>query len=189
MLTLNLYRFFASVSILTPIVNALPTNDCPILGTVFPTGFDLANTDTFSKATKSFPQIIEQLFESGAVNKSETSFVIDVFSSVTNSSIYHYYHSPPLNDEFLTAGELNDDTIFRVGSVSKLFTAYAILAQAGLDVLREPVTNYLPELAGNNRETPLRKIIWEDITVGALAAHQAGTGGFRKFGSLLEDFC
>jgi hypothetical protein len=186
---LNLYLFLASTLMLISIVNSLPTNDCPILGPVFPSGFDLADTNTFSKATKSFPQIIEELFESRAVNKTETSFVIDVFSSVTNSSIYHYYHSPPLNDEFLTAGELNDDTIVRVGSVSKLFTVYGILAQAGLDVFRDPVTKYLPELAGNSRDTPLKKIIWDDITVGALAAHQAGTGGFRKFCRLPEGFC
>jgi hypothetical protein len=186
---LNLYLFFASTLILISIVNSLPTNDCPILGSVFPAGFDLADTNTFSKATESFPKTIEELFESGAVNKSETSFVIDVFSSVTNSSIYHYYHSPPLNEEFLTAGELDDDTIFRVGSVSKLFTVYSVLAQAGLDVFGDPVTKYLPELAGNSRDTPLKKIIWEDITVGALAAHQAGTGGFRKFNSLPKNFC
>lgn len=178
MIKLNLV--FCILFALSPIVNALPTADVPILGSTFPSDFDLTQTDAFLEGTESFPQLIEELFASGAVNESETSFAIDVFSSVTNTSIYHYYHSGSVNEEYLTAGELNDDTIFRVGSVSKLYTIYAILAQAGLDILRDPVTKYLPELSGNSRDAPLTKIIWEDITVGALAAHQAGTGGFRK---------
>ena len=43
------------------------------------------------------------------------------------------------------------------------------------------MTRYIPELAGNSREDVLTKIIWEDITVDALASQQAGAGGVRKF--------
>ena len=75
---------------------------------------------------------------------------------------------------------LNDDTIYRIGSVSKLYTVYAILANAGMGVLDHPVTRYLPELAGNSGSDPLQRISWEDVTVGALASQLGGTRGFRE---------
>jgi hypothetical protein len=46
-----------------------------------------------------------------------------------------------------------------------------------MEVLTQPVTKFLPELAGNSSDDPLLRLRWEDITVGALAAQQAGTGG------------
>jgi CubicO group peptidase (beta-lactamase class C family) len=102
--------------------------------------------------------------------------------------MYSYAHSAPALDSSSTARVLNDETIFRTGSVSKLYTAYAIIVQAGIEVLDHPVTRYLPELAGNSREDSLTKIIWEHVTVGALAAHQGGSGGPRKFPGLYPFF-
>ena len=80
----------------------------------------------------------------------------------------------------MSTGKLDDGTAFRVGSVSKLFTAYAILAKEGFDVWDRPVTEILPELSGNNKSEPLERVIWEDVTVGALLSQQGGSGGVRK---------
>ena len=120
------------------------------------------------------------MLSSGAIPSNQSSFTVDVFSTSTNESLYSYAHSALALDRSLTTGVLNDETIFRIGSVSKLYTAYAIIVQAGIEVLDHSITQYLPELAGNPREDSLTKIIWEDVTVGALAAHQGGTGGVRK---------
>jgi len=49
-----------------------------------------------------------------------------------------------------------------------------------MDILDHPVTEYMPELAGNAENYTHGKIIWEDVTIGALASHQGGTGGFGK---------
>ncbi|ETN43684.1 uncharacterized protein HMPREF1541_02843 [Cyphellophora europaea CBS 101466] len=157
-----------------------PTSECPLLGPSFSSDFDLTKTDAFSEAVAAFPEVIEALFETGSANASTSSFVIDVYSAVTNTSIYSYSHeatAPALNESF--PSELNDETIFRIGSVSKLYTVYAILAHAGsLEVFNHPITQYLPELAGNAGKDPLNRIVWEDVTVGALASHQAGVGEF-----------
>ncbi|KAF2652771.1 beta-lactamase/transpeptidase-like protein [Lophiostoma macrostomum CBS 122681] len=154
---------------------AKPTDDCPILGPALPSDFDPSNATAIKDAISSFPSLIESLFESGAVNKSGTSFMIDVWSTQTNASIYQYSHSAETLDPYLTAGVLDDETQLRVGSVSKLFTAYALLNTAGLKVFDHYVTKYIPELAGN---TDPGTIKWEEVTVGALAEQQGGTGGF-----------
>lgn len=161
---------------------ALPSSDCPILGPTFPQNFNLANTKAFQDATSAFPNLIDELFASGAVNETISTFYIDVFSTRTNDSIYHFSHVAPGYPGALTAGKLDEDTVFRTGSVSKLVTMYAILARAGnLEILGHPVTWYLPELRGNEGGDALEKIVWEDITVGALAAQMGGTGSFREW--------
>ncbi|QPC69263.1 hypothetical protein HYE68_000015 [Fusarium pseudograminearum] len=154
-----------------------PTEECPILGPALPSGFDLSKFKVIQEAKSSFPAIIESLLSSSTINETHTSFAINVFSTATNESLYSYYHAAEALDDTLSTGKLDDDTIFRVGSVSKLYTAYALLANSGFDVVNLPVTMILPELAGNNRSEPTEKIIWEDVTIGALLSHQAGSGG------------
>lgn len=156
--------------ILRSSTQSLPTDDCPILGPSFPSNFDLSSSTTIRELGSRFPEQIKSLFSSGAVNRTHLSFSINVFSTVTNSSIYSYHHAAPGLNGSLTAGVLNDGTIYRIGSVSKLYTVYAILAYAGMEVFDHPVTRYLPELVANSRGDPLERINWEDVTVGALAS-------------------
>ncbi|KAI1841831.1 hypothetical protein JX265_009440 [Neoarthrinium moseri] len=154
-----------------------PTDQVPLLGPSFLSNFDPTNTDAIRNATEAFPCVIDALFENGVLNKTDLTFAIDVFSAATNKSVYNYYHVGEGQNKTLTAGVLNDKTISRIGSVSKLFTVYAIIAKAGIDVFSHPVTRYIPELARNSSGDSLEHINWDDITVGALASHQAGSGG------------
>ncbi|OJD25891.1 hypothetical protein ACJ73_02742 [Blastomyces percursus] len=172
---------------LTAAKGVLPTEECPLLGPTLSSDFDLDKTDAFTKAKDSFPGVVEALFESGVIDSSVSSFAIDVYSTVTNKSVYSYFHQatdPALNETF-PAGGIDDGTAIRVGSVSKLFTVYAIVAHAGgMGVLDHPVTRYLPELANNESpkydddDGPLKRIAWEYMTVGALASHMGGIGQF-----------
>lgn len=153
------------------------TDQVPLLGPSFISNFDKSESQAINEAKSEFPDIIESLFSSGDLNRTDLIFAVDVFSASTNDSIYSYYHVGEGQEYALTAGRLDDHTVSRIGSVSKLFTAYAIIAQAGIEVFSHPVTRYLPELAGNATSNPLQRISWDDITVGALLSHQAGSGG------------
>ncbi|KAF4472923.1 hypothetical protein FALBO_186 [Fusarium albosuccineum] len=153
------------------------TDFAPLIGPSYLTNFDPTKSETVKDAISAFPEVVEKLFSADVINSTDLVFGIDVFSAATNESLYSYFHVGEGLNKTLTAGTLNDRTISRTGSVSKLFTAYAILAKAGFEVFSHPVTRYIPELAGNSSDDPLENIRWEDITVGALASHQAGTGG------------
>ncbi|KAF2754506.1 beta-lactamase/transpeptidase-like protein [Pseudovirgaria hyperparasitica] len=162
----------------------LPTEECPILGPTFPSNFDITNASAFQDAVSSFPSLVEELFSSGVIDPNTSTFIADVFSTHSNGSIYTYIHRSPALDEALTAGTLDDRTVFRIGSVSKMMTVYSLLVQTGgLEVFNDPVTKWLPELVGN-RGGALEKIVWEDVTVGALASQMGGTGSFP-----FESFC
>ncbi|KAF2024499.1 beta-lactamase/transpeptidase-like protein [Setomelanomma holmii] len=61
---------------------------------------------------------------------------------------------------------VDGDSIYRIASTTKLLTVCLLLLQAGDGILGDPVTKYLPELAGHGH--------WDDITIGALAGYTAG---------------
>lgn len=165
------------------------TDNVPLLGPSFASNFDISKSKAIEDAKAKFPDLIEGLFESKALDKDGLIFSLDVFSASTNSSIYSYKHVGKSQEKALTAGNLSDTTISRTGSVSKLFTAYAFIAKAGMEVFSHPVTRYIPELAGNKSENPLERIDWDEITVGTLLSHQAGTGGVSGvFFSVLSYF-
>ncbi|CAH0050377.1 unnamed protein product [Clonostachys solani] len=174
------------------IVNAsafiIGTERAPLIGPSFPTNFDHSASKHFEDAKTEFSSRLELLFSTGKLNQTDLVFAVDVFSANTNSSIYSKLHIGEGQEKILTAGELNFDTIGRLGSVSKLVTAYGLIAEAGIEVFSHPVTRYFPELLNNS--TVPNRINWEEITVGALASHQAGTGGvgdyFRKVQSGTE---
>lgn len=154
------------------------TDETPLSGPSFLANFDPSEAQAVQDAIANFPDVIEGLFSDGTLVRDDLIFHIDVFSSATGGSIYSYSHVGDGQDDALTAGALDEHSIARVGSVTKLFTVYAIIKHAGIGVLAHPVTEYLPELAGSNRNaSSLDQIDWDHTTVGALASHQAGVGG------------
>jgi CubicO group peptidase (beta-lactamase class C family) len=185
---ITLTGLFATLAAVSAGTVKSPTQVVPLIGPSFLSNFDPTTSYAINNATEAFPSIIESLFDSGALNKTDLVFSIDVFSAATNASLFSYHHVGEGQEQVLTAGELDDQTIGRAGSVTKLFTVYALLVKAGIEVFDKPVTDYLPEL----RRTPSANedhlhdlsehIRWEEITIGALASHQAGSGGA---GSLL----
>lgn len=155
----------------------IATDEVPLLGPSFLSNFDPSNSTSIGNAKTKFPGLVDDLFSAGKLNRTDLTFSIDVFSAATNRSIYRYSHVGEDAKKALTTGVFDDKTVSRIGSVTKLFTVYAIIAKAGIEIFSDPVTKHLPELAGNSSSNPLQRIRWEDITVGALASQQAGSGG------------
>jgi hypothetical protein len=81
------------------------------------------------------------------------------------------------NSRGLTA-KLDADSVYRMASVSKVFTVLLLLLQEDKLSLGDPVTKYLPELAaaaaaGGNRTT-VESVNWNDVTLGALTDSLSG---------------
>ncbi|KAJ5494376.1 hypothetical protein N7463_010463 [Penicillium fimorum] len=168
-------------------VRIIATDEVPFIGPSFLSNFDPSNSTAINQAKSKFPGLIDNLFSTGDLNRTDLAFHFDVFSAATNKSIYSYSHVGENSKQSVTSGEFNDKTTSRIGSVTKLFTVYAIIAKAGIEVFSHPVTRYLPELAGNSANDPLEEIRWEDITVGALASQQAGSGGVADLLKFFRD--
>lgn len=163
--------------------NLQPTEECPILGPIFPPStFSIPSSSAFDSAVATFPDTIQALFDAEVIDPSTSTFALDVYSTETNSSIYSHFHlatGEGANDT-LSAGVLDDETVFRTGSVSKLHAVYAIILAGGkgLDVFSDKVVKWVPELLQSAEELedfdPLTQIKWDEITIGALVNQQGG---------------
>jgi CubicO group peptidase (beta-lactamase class C family) len=76
---------------------------------------------------------------------------------------------------------VDSNTVFRIGSLTKLITIYTYLIEAGDTSFNDPVAKYVPELQEaaqtiNATADSLDNVAWGEITVAELASHLADIG-------------
>ena len=93
-----------------------------------------------------------------------------------------YFHGHGLAD-IASGAPISQDTVFRIGSISKLFTAVAVmqLAERGLIVLDAPANDYLRAYKLVPAEPAFRA-----ATIRQLLTHTAGVPEVRGLGDLLR---
>lgn len=160
-----------TISLATPLIAQTtppPTGLCPILGPVFPPAKSLSTSPSLASALEALKSQLSTAFETGqsphgALSANDT-YSIQIFSANDKDLLFNYHHrGSNLAD---TNAEINGDSVYRIGSISKLITVYLLLLQAGDGIFNEPITRFIPEWKGQG--------IWDEVTVGALAGQIAG---------------
>ncbi|KAF7556442.1 hypothetical protein G7Z17_g1420 [Cylindrodendrum hubeiense] len=144
---------------------------CPLLGPVFPAPQGaLDDSSAINDAVARLTDLMENIAQSGT----NTTFYVQAFSGT--NTLFNYGYVPPTMNDSLTTGNLDENTVFRIGSVSKLITVYTILAEVGMELMSDPITKWVPELAkvAKGQEDPVTRPQWNDITIGQLASHLSG---------------
>ena len=158
---------------------------CPLLGPVYPVPqkIDMAAFQTY---TQNFTTALELALSTeensyGQWDNATTSFSISIWSVISNESLYERHVEGSQLNGSVTSGTLGNDTIYRIGSISKLLTVYTYLAAVGDKHLDEPVTQFIPELADideatsqNSSANPIDSYRWSDITLRSLASQLSG---------------
>lgn len=150
---MNLIRFIFMAAFALS-VKAFPgvlTNTAPTL--IGPIYLPPANSssqefsDAKTEASNAITEALEAGFSQyGFVDAQTTSFSVAVFSATTNDTLFEYnFEAPGLNGS-LTRGNLTENTIYRTGSLGKLFVVYAFLVDIGDGVFLDSVTKYLVSL-------------------------------------------
>ena len=147
---------------------------CPPLGAVLPAPKLPSKSPALQAATKELAGAISSITSKWKFSAASVS----VKSLHEDVPLFTQHYTPPMLDPRSVA-TVDSKTVYRVGSASKAFTMLAILKLPGLS-LDDPVTKYLPKLKKLKQTTAdlsaLPTINWDDITIGALAAHLAGVG-------------
>ena len=161
---------------------------CPILGPNYPSPTSIATSSIIQAALSNLTIALNSLVatgnsSAGAYAANETSFSIGVFSASDNSSspFWHYHNTAP-NVANSTVGvkKVDENSVYWMGSITKLFADYSLLVEAGDEYWDQPVTKYVPELAavaqGDASEgvEDIDRFRWEDVTVGQLGGQLAG---------------
>ncbi|KAF5675557.1 beta-lactamase-like 1 [Fusarium heterosporum] len=166
------------------------SNICPLLGPIFPPVDHPLESTVFSNAIAHLNATFRELDRNGTFEELNTTLFVQAFSA--SDTVFQHGYAPPAMKSFLTSGTLNENTVFRVGSVSKLLTVYTLLSEVGMKHMDDPVTKWVPELARAAKKNIggiARRVQWNEVTIGQLAGHLAGVSrnyGLFDLESLLE---
>ena len=126
---------------------------CSLLGPDVPIPKKVSGTFAFKDAAVSIQKAISDALNSGqtsygTLDASATSFSLDIFSQHEEDGLFTYhYDAPGLANSTDGVKKIDSDSIYRLGSISKLLTVYTFLASVGDLSFNEPITKYIPELA------------------------------------------
>lgn len=153
---------------------------CPPLGAVLPPPTRPSNHKAVPAAAAKLQGILDQM--TSTYNNSAVT--IGVKSIHEDHLLFEYAHTPANKDK-RGAQKVDSDTVFRLGSLTKVFPVLALLKLHDQGVrLDDPITKYVPELRGLGNEeredTAVWDSQWDDVTLGALASHMAGTASDCK---------
>jgi CubicO group peptidase (beta-lactamase class C family) len=160
-----------------------PFTPCPILGPVFEPPTNLCNSTSFQAVLKNLSSTIDTIVSAaetpfGAIPTNETSFSIGIFDA--HETLFSYQHTAQvLQNSSQGVKTVDANSIYRLGSGSKLMTAYLFMIEAGPQYWDHYITQYVPELAAAASNCSANKdaidcIDWREITLGALASHLGG---------------
>jgi hypothetical protein len=165
-----------------PVIIAAP--NCPLIGPEFPPPQHLADHSIWRAAIDNITAVFNYIDTSNITGVDRFSYSIQIFSTNPGAPVlwerYRTAKDLPKNTTGVTS--VDGDTVYRLGSVTKVYTVLAFLAEAGDVNWNAPITKFVPELAkyaGNASSDgfdSVRQTAWEDITIGALASQVSGVG-------------
>ncbi|KAF2455022.1 beta-lactamase/transpeptidase-like protein [Lineolata rhizophorae] len=162
---------------------------CPPPGPMYPLPVDLASDAAIQAANATFADLAAQAARDpsnttfGVLGTPDTFWSVNVFST-RDASLGKFHYAPPGGGGDETTADVDDDSLWRIASVSKLVTVYTLLAKVGPAVWDQPITNYVPELAAAAGNETADEPSWRDVTLGSLANHLSGIARDYSLGDI-----
>ena len=69
---------------------------------------------------------------------------------------------------------VDENSIYRIGNISKAFTVYTFLLELGDRYWNDAVSSHVPELAAASTGNVVTQVQWDQVTLGDLAGQMAG---------------
>ena len=176
--------FVSGLSMITrlPLGAALP--NCPLSGPEFPPPQRLSQHPRWQQALADTSSVFNYIDLGGTGGVDSLSYSIQVFSTNPGGGILGERHHTASNLGADTPGvrTVDGNTIYRLGSVSKVLAVLGWLAELGDRHWNQPIVDFIPELASLSAQAAsrpfdrVRQTSWEDITIGSLASQVSGVG-------------
>ncbi|KAH7028073.1 beta-lactamase [Microdochium trichocladiopsis] len=146
---------------------------CPPLGPVLPAPKSLASQDPIKLATAG----LTEAFENATSKFQYAGVSIQVRSLHEKEPLIDLHYTPPNADPKSTT-KIDADSVYRIGSLSKVFNILSVL-RLGKVRWDDYVVDYLPELLQLEGEADeevddVTTVRWRDVTIGSLASHMSG---------------
>ncbi|ETS73636.1 hypothetical protein PFICI_14582 [Pestalotiopsis fici W106-1] len=155
-------------------------NNCPLDGPVFPKPTKLSSMPVIKEAVANLTNYFAQ-WNSNYTATANFSYSVQIFSAHEQDPLFTYSHTSPKLAKINHPGvaTVDENTVFRLGSLTKVFTVYNFLLNAGDEIWNAPITKYIPELAAmvantSSSSDAVYNIAWNDVTIGSLATQMSG---------------
>jgi CubicO group peptidase (beta-lactamase class C family) len=152
-----------------------------LAGPAFPAPRFLRGSESLRSAVSAFQSSIAS---SAIIQANETAWAVAVFSTADEEPLYEKYYTPKYD---VGVPEVNKDSVFRLASVSKVFSVWSFLIEVGDERFNDPITRYVPELVSMSNTSAtgvvyddIDQVRWNEVTLGQLASHLAGILRDRK---------
>ena len=157
---------------------------CPFLGSSYAKPTNLVDDLTIKAAAKNTTAVLLDALATGLLDNQTTAFSLTAFSTSDKDStpFYTFHQTPPaLAEAPIGVKHVTSDTVYRLGSLSKVMTVYTLLVADGFKHFQDPISTFIPGLLKHSpnlhaSEDPITSTDWEDITLQALASHMGGIG-------------
>ncbi|KAK4223849.1 D-alanyl-D-alanine-carboxypeptidase/endopeptidase AmpH [Podospora fimiseda] len=176
---------------------AFAAPNCPPLGPVFPKPTNLASSPEIRAAIETLTTIFKDRDNdnSPSVLANSTSWSIEIFSTNPNNpTVFEWHHTAPelaaaTGNNSFGVKKIDGNSVYRLGSLTKVFAVYTWLAQDGMDKWNEPITKYIPELRdaaerAKSANDPVKNVPWDQVTIASLAGQMSGA--IRDYGLMGE---
>lgn len=158
-----------------------------LLGPVYPPPTGLLTSGVIESWSSSLAQSLTQVLQSGhsdfgdfEANTSSISITILSTEDDEDSPFFDFHHASPfLNHSAGDTTHTTKNSIYRIGSISKLLTTYTLLVGYGWEIWEHSITQYITELRGavlSGDGRSIENVYWDGVTVGAVASHLSGIG-------------
>lgn len=182
MLSKQIYTISLLGAFLCPAVHA--QSIWPLIGPVFSPPKSLSSSNTLQAAIANLAHLLQQTISTsktsyGPFDSANTSYSVEIFSTHESTPLFtSHFTAPALATAQYGVKSVDSNTVFRIGSLTKLFTIHTFLIEAGDVKFNDPITKYVPELleaaeAMNATEDSLDYVAWDDVTLGELASQMA----------------
>lgn len=114
----------------------------------------------------------------GAENVTFSVGLFSIYDAAAAKLQYHHA-APEIANAVNGTNKVDGDSIYKMASVSKLFTAFAGMLELTTKAWDSPITDFIPGLAkfareNNGTENPMYTVQWTKVTPRTLASHLSG---------------
>jgi CubicO group peptidase (beta-lactamase class C family) len=163
------------LTLATLIPGTVAVANCPILGFDLPAARQPSTSAAIKMAQANMTAVVNEQIKAQSAVVNSTAFSVEIFSTKEADSLWEYHYSAHADQAGTT--HVTKDTIYRIGSVSKLLSMYLWLIEDGDVHWNDPITDFVPELAKAAKTSDgVTHVSWNEVTVGELASHMAGIG-------------
>lgn len=173
-------RFLAVLALMSRLPVSIGKVNCPLFGPIFPEPTNLLSNTVIQTAGAALDGVFAKYIDNdNSTGSDRFSYSVEVFSGSEDKPLWSHYWTAPNLKTLNTTGvtTVDTNTVYRIGSITKIFTMLTFLAAVGDGIWNDPITKHLPEIAeiaGKASGGPIFAPDWDSITIGSLASQTSG---------------